>query len=161
MNLFDSYGIEGMKHFIISDDKKIAEKILKRIETIDQKDKKLTFFRLKFSMNAYERLKVNERKKLSESGHYLKWKKRRISKLCCKCLDASKPYKNAKNCDLWNFSNIFYENLFFPENSKTRSYKKLTNDAIDRLLNELSTLDRERNEQLTNKYIRQKQINMT
>ena len=128
MNLFDSYGIEGMKHFIVSDDKKIAEKILKRIETIDQKDKKLTFFRLKFSMNAYERLKVNERKKLSESGHYLKWKKRRISKLCCKCLDASKPYKNAKNCDLWNFSNIFLREPFFSrrkqQNSKLQEVDK-------------------------------------
>ena len=71
------------------------------------------------------------------------------------------PIKISKTVTCGTFQIYFYENLFFPENSKTRSYKKLTNDAIDRLLNELSTLDRERNEQLTNKYIRQKQINMT
>ena len=60
---FDSYGIEGMNHFIVSDDKKIVGKILKWIETIDQKDKKLTFCKLKFSMNAYEKLAGNEIKK--------------------------------------------------------------------------------------------------
>ena len=63
--VFDSYGIEGMKHFIVSDDKKIVGKILKGIETIDQKDKKLTLCKLKFSMNAYEKLAENEIKKLS------------------------------------------------------------------------------------------------
>ena len=68
---FDSYGIEGMKHFIVSDDKKIVRKILTGIETIDQKDKKLTLCKLKFSMNAYERLKENETKKLSESAQDL------------------------------------------------------------------------------------------
>ena len=65
---FDLHGIEGMKHFIISDDKKTVGKILKGIETIDQKDKKLTLCKLKFSMNAYEKLTENEIKKLSKSA---------------------------------------------------------------------------------------------
>ena len=39
-----------MKQFIVSDDKKIVAKRLKGIETIDQKDKKLTPCKLKFSM---------------------------------------------------------------------------------------------------------------
>ena len=60
---FDSYGIEGMKHFIISDDKIIVRKILKEIETIDQKDKKLALCKLKFSMSAYERLKEKRNQK--------------------------------------------------------------------------------------------------
>ena len=68
---FDSYGIEGMKHFVVRDDKKIAPKVLKGIEAIDQKDKKLTLCKLKILMNAYERLKENETKKLSESAQDL------------------------------------------------------------------------------------------
>ena len=63
--LFDSYGIEGLKHFIVIDDKKIVSRILKGIETMDQKNKKLTLCKLKFSMTAYEKLK--EKSKLSES----------------------------------------------------------------------------------------------
>ena len=45
---FDSYGMGGMKHFIVSDDTKIVGKMLKGIEAIDQKDKKLTLYKLKF-----------------------------------------------------------------------------------------------------------------
>ena len=51
--------------------KKIVGKILKGIETIGQKDKKLKICKLKFSVNAYERLKENETKKLSESAQNL------------------------------------------------------------------------------------------
>ena len=57
-----------MKHFIVNDDNKIVGKILKGIETIDQKDKKLTLCKLKFSMNAYEKLTESEIKKLLESA---------------------------------------------------------------------------------------------
>ena len=64
---FDWYGIEGMKHFVIGDDKEIVQKILKTIEKIDQKAKKLTLCKLKFSMNAYTRLKENEIKKLESA----------------------------------------------------------------------------------------------
>ena len=45
---FDSFGIEGMKHFIVRGDNKTVGKILKEIEAIDQKDKKLTLCKLKF-----------------------------------------------------------------------------------------------------------------
>ena len=36
------FGISGMKHFIISNDKKIVGKMLKDLELVDQKDNKLT-----------------------------------------------------------------------------------------------------------------------
>ena len=67
-----------------------------------------------------------------------------------------KTYANVKNRDLWT-----YQIFFSDENSKIRSYNNLTNSDIKTFLNELFTLDRERNEQLMNEYIRQKQINMT
>ena len=37
---FDSFGIEGLKHFIIQDDKKTVEKILLGIEKMDRSGKK-------------------------------------------------------------------------------------------------------------------------
>ena len=45
-----------MKHFIVSDDKKIVGKVIKGLELADQKDNKLTLVKLKFSMNSYENL---------------------------------------------------------------------------------------------------------
>ena len=60
------------------------------------------------------------------------------------------------------FQIYFYEDFFFPdENCKIQSYKKLANNAIETLLKDRFTLDRERNEKLINEYIRQKQVNIT
>ena len=68
------------------------------------------------------------------------------------------PIQMSKTVTCGPFQIYFYENLFFP----TKTVKlKATSNAIEILLNELFTLDRERNEQLTTEYIRQKQINMT
>ena len=71
-------------------------------------------------------------------------------------------YTNGKNCDLWTFSNIFLQKPFFPDkNSKVHSCKKLTNSAIETLLNKFFTLDQEKNEQIINKYAQQRHVNMT
>ena len=51
--------------------KKVVQKILKTIEKIDQKVKKLTLCKLKFSMNAYKRLKENKIKNFSEGAQHL------------------------------------------------------------------------------------------
>ena len=46
--LFDSFRVSGMRHFIISGDKKIVGKLLKGLELADQRDNKLTLVKLKF-----------------------------------------------------------------------------------------------------------------
>ena len=56
------------------------------------------------------------------------------------------PIQMSKTVTCEPFQIYFYENLFFP----TKTVKlKATSNAIEILLNELFTLDRERNEQLT------------
>ena len=57
---FDSFGISGMRRFIVTNDKKIVGKILKELELADRKDDKLTLIKLKFSMNAYKNLAEKE-----------------------------------------------------------------------------------------------------
>ena len=106
--------------------KKVVQKILKTIEKIDQKVKKLTLCKLKFSMNAYKRLKENKIKNFSEGAQHLF------------CL----IHSFGKNEELTNFANVwmfedpvqmpktvicgpfqiyFYENMFFP--TKTAKVK--------------------------------------
>ena len=50
-------GIDGMKHFIVQDNKKA---IRKGIELANWKDDKINLIKLKFSMNRYYNLTVNE-----------------------------------------------------------------------------------------------------
>ena len=46
---FDSYGLDGLKHFITQDDKAIIDKILVGIDKMDRTDKKITLCKVKFS----------------------------------------------------------------------------------------------------------------
>ena len=47
--LFDSFGLERLKHFIIQDDKKIVEKVLLGIEKMDR-----SYNKIKFNMGEYK-----------------------------------------------------------------------------------------------------------
>ena len=67
------------------------------------------------------------------------------------------PIQMVKTVTSELFQICFYENLFF---SQLHTYKKLTNGALETLLNKLFTLDREKNEQIINEYIRQRHINI-
>ena len=54
--LFDSYRIEGLKHFIIQDDKDIVDKILVGIDKMDRSDNKITLCKIKFNLGACKQL---------------------------------------------------------------------------------------------------------
>ena len=55
--LFDSFGFEGFKEFIIDNDRYILNEILFGIEKLKKKDKKFTLITLKFSMIEYEKIR--------------------------------------------------------------------------------------------------------
>ena len=66
------------------------------------------------------------------------------------------PIQEPKTVTCSPFQLYFYENLFFPdENSKLHDHKKLTNIALETLLNELFTLVIEQNERTINEHIRE------
>ena len=57
---------------------------------------------------------------------------------------------------------IFTKFCFLPNSdSKIHGYKKLTNEDLGTLLNELYSLGQEQNEKTISKYIKQQQINLT
>ena len=65
--LFGYFGVEGLKNFIIQDDKKITKKAIRGIEKIERKDNKLTLVKLRFSVKNFRDLKDNEKLLLSET----------------------------------------------------------------------------------------------
>ena len=62
--MFDSFGFESFKEFIIQDDQKIINKIFYSIEKFDEKDNNITLVTLRFSIPQYKKLtnyeKLNE-----------------------------------------------------------------------------------------------------
>ena len=55
--LFDSFGFEGFKEFLLQDDRITLNKILYGIKKIEKKYKKATIITLNFSMTEYEKIK--------------------------------------------------------------------------------------------------------
>ena len=127
--LFDSFGVKGLKNFIIQDDKKIVEKVIKGIEKIERKDNKLTLIKLRFSVKNFCELKDNEKLSLSETAQDLSH-----------FIENFGRYENQVNVNMWMlegptqkietdtcglFQIYFYDNLFFP--TKIASYTHTKN----------------------------------
>ena len=65
---FDSFGLDGLKHFIIQDDKAIFDKILLGIDQMDRTDQKITLCRIKFNLGACKDLTKEEIDSLSDTA---------------------------------------------------------------------------------------------
>ena len=59
--LFNSFGFEGFKEFVIDNDRNILNKILFGIEKFKKKNKKVTLITLKFSIIEYEKIRNGHR----------------------------------------------------------------------------------------------------
>ena len=53
---FDSFGVDGLKHFIVQDDRQIVEKALFGTEKMIRTDNKITVCKIQFNLNAYKNL---------------------------------------------------------------------------------------------------------
>ena len=65
---FDSYGLDGLKHFIIQDDKAIIDKILVGIDKMDRTDNKITLCKIKFDLGACKGLTEDKIDSLSNTA---------------------------------------------------------------------------------------------
>ena len=149
---FDSYGIEGLKHFIIQDDRAIVDKILTGIEKIDKTDDKITLCKVKCNLSACKKLSKKEIDSLSETArdffYYIqafgiKFKLRGFVNIWM--VEDRLQELDSATCGI--FQIYFYQNLFNPEeNSKIQRNAKLNKKKVETLLNELFSLDDKENE---------------
>ena len=65
---FDSFGVDGVKTFIIRDDKKVLQKILFGKEQSIRTDNKITLVNIKFNLNACKNLSKKELDNLSDTA---------------------------------------------------------------------------------------------
>ena len=66
--LFDTFGVDGLKSFIIQEDQKVTEKMLFITAQLTRKDKKITLVNIKFSLNACKNLRKNELNNLTDTA---------------------------------------------------------------------------------------------
>ena len=149
---FDSFGLDGLKHFIIQDDKKIIHKILIGIEQMNKTDQKITLCKIKFNLGAYKELSKKEIDSLSDTARdffyfiqafRIKLKLRSFVNIWM--VEDRIQDLDSATCGI--FQLYFYENLFNPDkNSKIQNESKFKKSTVETLLNELFSLDDRENE---------------
>ena len=65
---FDSFGLEGLKHFVIQDDKPIVDKILIGVKQMNRSDQKITLWKIKFNLGACKDSTKKEVDSLSDAA---------------------------------------------------------------------------------------------
>ena len=149
---FDSYGLDGLKHFIIQDDKEIIDKILIEIDKMNRTDKKLTLCKIKFDLRACKELTEDEILSLSNTARQFFYfvqsfgnKLKLRSFLNIWMLEDRLQDLESSTCGI--FQIYFYHKLFDPgEDSKVNDETKLTKQTVETLLNEIFAIDVRKNE---------------
>ena len=127
---FDSFGLDGLKHFIIQGDKKIIDKILIGIEQMKRTDQKITLCKIKFNLGACKELSKEEIDSISDTARDffyfvqtfgIKLKLRSFVNIWM--VEDRIQDLESSTCGI--FQLYFYENLFNPhENSKIQNETK-------------------------------------
>ena len=156
---FDSFGLDGLKHFIVQDDKSIVEQILLGIEKMDRADSKITFCKIRFNLGACATLSQDEVDSSSDKPRNffrfiqafgIKLKLPHFVNIWM--VEDRLQDLDSSTCGI--FQLYFYDNLFNPdENSKMQNNSKVNRTTEEVLLNEPFTLnDQNSNEQKMRQY---------
>ena len=160
--LFDSFGFTGFQKFVIDNDIRILNKILFGIQKFKKKDQKITIISLKFSMKEYEKIKTGHRlRPTTQDLLHLIYEYGRLHNIkdfvTIYSVDNQLQRIETDACGI--FQLYFYYNLFAPfENSSIVEDNKLTWRTIEKLLNEIFSLDRDQNEQIVERFTKEKDI---
>ena len=152
--LFDSFGLDGLKHFIVQENRKIVEKILFGTEKMTRTDNKITLCKTQFNGNACKNLSKKELDFLNDTATNVfrfvqafgnKLKLRNFVNIWT--VEDRVQDLDSSTCGI--FQIYFYDNLFNPDkNSKIQDKTRLNKKTIETLLNELFVLDnQDKNEQ--------------
>ena len=126
---FDSFGLDGLKHFIVHDDRKIVEKVLFGTKKMTRTDNKITLCKIQFNLNACKNLSKIEINSLSDTAtnffHFIQAFGIKL-KLCnfvnIWMVEDRVQDLDSSTCDI--FQLCFYDNLFNPkETSKIQGNK--------------------------------------
>ena len=162
---FYSYGIEGLKHFIIQDDRPIVDKILIEIEKMDRRDNKITLCKVKYNLSACKNLTENEINSLSKTAQNffyfiqafgIKLKLRGFVNIWM--VEDRLQDLDSATCGI--FQIYFCQNLFNAEENSKVLGNKLNKKTVETLLNEVFSLDDKENEIKIEEYENNLEINI-
>ena len=160
--LFDSFGFEGFKKFIIDNDRKVLNKVLFGLNKFQKSDHKITLISVKFSVSEYEKIKATKQlKTTTQDLLHLMYEFGKLhniqDEITVFSLDDQLQKIETDTCGI--FQIYFYYNLFNPfSDSSIIKDKVLTKHTIEKLLNEIFSLNQEQNEKVIEQFAQQNNI---
>ena len=154
--LFDSFGFEGLKKFIIDNDKKLLNKVLFNLNKFGKNDHKITLISLTFSMRGYEKIKdLKELRTTTQDLLHLMYEFGKLhnieNEVNVFSLDDQLQKTETDTCGI--FQLYFYYNLFNPlKNSSIVQETTITKHTIEKLLNEIFSLNKDENENIVTQF---------
>ena len=132
------------------------------IQKLKKKDQKIIIISLKFSIKEYEKIKNEHRlRPTTQDLLHLIYEYGRLHNIkdlvTVYSVDDQLQKLEADTCGI--FQLYFYFNLFVPyENSSVLGDSKLTKRKVEKLLNEIFSLDRNQNEEEMERFAKEKNI---
>ena len=132
------------------------------IQKLKKKDQKIIIISLKFSMKEYEKIKNEHRlRPTTQDLLHLIYEYGRLHNIkdlvTVYSVDDQLQKLETDTCGI--FQLYFYFNLFVPyENSSVLGDSKLTKRTVEKLLNEIFSLDRNQNEEEMERFAKEKNI---
>ena len=147
LSFFDSFGVDGLKSFIIEDDKKVIKKLLFGTEKMTRTDSKMILVNIKFNLKACKNLSKKELDNLSDAArNFFNFIQSFGNKI--KLRDFVNIWmmedriKDLDSITCGTFQIYFYDNLFNPDKkNKIQNKARLNKNTTEILLNELFALD--------------------
>ena len=154
--LFDSFGFTGLKKFIIDNDEKLINKVLFNLKKFNKNDRKITLISLTFSMGQYEKIKdLGKLRTTTQDLLHLMYEFGKLhnvkDEINVFSLDDQLQKIETDTCGI--FQLYFYYNLFNPlANSSIIDNTVLSKNVIQKLLNEIFSLEQDVNEKTVTQF---------
>ena len=152
--LFDSFGGEGFKLFIVDIGQKIINKLLYNFKKCESKSsQKLKLCTMKFCVETWQKMSQKTKDQLTDTAqnffHLLEQFVKLKKTHCMNVLILENSIQDIISPNCREFQLYFYKNLFDPdEKSKILSHQTLNKSTLETIINEIFSTDVDENEHI-------------
>ena len=130
--LFDTFGLEGFKHFIVNKDQQIINALLYNFKKCESKSpQKLQLRVIKFCVGTWQKMSQKTKDQLTDTAQKFFHLLEQFAKLkktnCMNLLILENTIQELKSVTCSQFQLYFYKNLFDPDDQS----KNLNHEKID------------------------------
>ena len=156
--LFDSFGVEGFKLFIVNNDQKIINELLYNFKKCESKSsQKLKLCTMKFCVETWQKMSQKTKDQLTDTAQNFFHLLEQFAKLkethCMNVLILENSIQDLISPNCGEFQLCFYKDLFDPdETSKILNHQTLNKSTLETIINETFSTDVAENEHIVNNF---------